>query len=111
MAAAAVGDSAVADGRAAETGEEVEDEASTPTSAEARRYRCLNRCPHHYTPKIYPDMYLDPCRCESQVTRQVLHTVSFIAYAPIEYHAFVALAVEGLPVDSLGFKTIYRNTP
>jgi len=95
-----------------ETGEEGVAEDSTLISAEAmHRQRCKHRCEHHFSPQTYPDNRTWPCRCESENIGRVIRMLRGLFFAPIELQIFFECAIEGLPVNSLGFKTIHREIP
>jgi len=95
-----------------ETEEEGAVAASTPISDEAmHRQRCKHRCEHHFTPQTYLEQLRNPCRCESENTVKTIRRLRALAFAPVTFHAFLACAIDRLPVNSQGFKTIYREIP
>jgi len=95
-----------------ETGEEGVAEDFTRISADAmHRQRCKHRCEHHFSPQTYPDTRTWPCRCESENIVRVIRLMRAWFFAPIDMQIFFECAIDGLPVNSLGFKTIYREIP
>ena len=95
-----------------ETGEEGVAEDFIRISADAmHRQRCKHRCEHHFSPQTYPDTRTWPCRCESEDIVRVIRLLRAWSFASIDMQIFFECAVDGLPTNSLGFKSIYREIP